>query len=371
MKILTIALTSIACITNASHVFSSPLEDRLNAMEKRLMSLEQKVVLQKKLIDEKEQQIKALSAPQSSKDAWFKNIEVSGLVEIEAQQVSSDGSDDVSDLYVATAELAVAAQIHDWAAAEVVLLYEDEGDHSGELDVDVATVTIADPDANWFLTTGQYTLPFGDFSSNMVSDPVTLDMAEMADAAVQAGYSLNGFTGSVYAFKGDQETEINNFGFNLGFESALNNGMFNIGVGWINDIAESDIVIDDGTTMSNKAAAWTLFAQVDFDNFTMLGEYVAAVDSLDAYSTKDKTSAYNVEAAYHFNGFKMPVTIALGYQGTDDAGAYAGGLDRKKWIATLSSEVMDGTHLSFEYMKAEDYDNHDTDTLTSQLAITF
>ena len=353
----------------SSSINAASVEERLIAMEKRLQQLEQRIAKQEQVIKEKDKQIVELSSNSEEKSNWVDNIEIGGVVEVEAQNVSPDGSPDESDIYVATVELGISAKINDWTEAEVVLLYEDDGDN--DLDVDTAIMSISDPNSIWFLNAGLYALPFGNFSTNLVSDPITLDAAETYDSAVEFGVYNEGFNLSAYIFRGDQQSEIENYGIALNYESEGDNYIFNSGLGWINDLSESDSVVDDGTTMINKASAWTAFAQLNFKSLTLIGEYVAATESLDAYSSNDEPSFFNVEAAYHFEALGKPTTIAIGYQGTDEASLYAGGLDEERMLAALSMEIMDATSLSFEYANSEDYAGVETDTLTGQLAVEF
>ena len=63
--------------------------------------------------------------------------------------------------------------------------------------------------------------------------------------------------------------------------------------------------------------------------------------------------------------------FAIGFQGSDEAADYAGGMDEERTLAALSMEVRDGTSLGIEYANAEDYDGNDTDTFTGRLAIEF
>ena len=369
MKKTALVLAISAGITTGGGVSAASMDDRVKAMEKRLQYLEQRVSSQGDVIREKDKQISELS--ENTGDGWFQSIEFGGLVEVEAQRVSPDGEDDSSDIYVATVELGVAAQVNDWTEAEIVLLYEDEGDHSGEIDVDTGTITIADPDSFWFVTAGQYALAFGDYSTNLISDPITLDAAETNDAVIEAGIEMAGVNASAYVFKGDQETEISNGGLKLGY--TLERDLFALSgsLGWINDFGESNAVVDEGTAQTNKAAAWTAFAQLDVGPVTVIGEYVAATEALDAYSTTDEPSAYNLEAAYHFEVMSKPSTFAVGLQGTDEASAFAGGLDEKRTMAALSMEILEGASLAIEYTKAEDYDGVENDIITSQLAVEF
>jgi hypothetical protein len=368
-KYLIIILITVS-FSFSSSINAASVEERLIAMEKRLQQLEQRIAEQEQVIKEKDKQIVELSSNPEEKNNWVDNIEIGGVVEVEAQNVSPDGSPDESDIYVATVELGISAKINDWTEAEVVLLYEDDGDN--DLDVDTAIMSISDPNSIWFLNAGLYALPFGNFSTNLVSDPITLDAAETYDSAVEFGISNEGFILSAYVFNGDQQSEIENYGIALNYETEGDNYIFNSGLGWINDLSESDSVVDDdGTTMTNKASAWTAFAQLNLKSFTLIGEYVAATESLDAYSSNDEPSFFNLEAAYHFEAMGKPTTIAIGYQGTDEASLYAGGLDEERMLAALSMEIMEATSLSFEYANSEDYAGVETDTLTGQLAVEF
>jgi len=371
MKKTAIALAVAASITSMGSVSAASTEDRLMALEKRLKYLEQRVASQDEVIKEKDQQISELTG--GGEGGWFQNVEIGGVVEVEAQRISPDGGPDESDIYVATVELGIAAQINDWTETEVVLLYEDDGD--AELDVDAATISIADPDSIWTATAGQYALPFGNFSTNLVSDPITLDAAETVDSAIEFGVANDGLSASAYVFKGDHESEIKNYGVALSYETETDNFAFSGGLGWINDISESDSVVDHvddgGPSMLNKASAWSAFAQFNSGAFTVIGEYVAATDSLDAYSTTEEPSFYNIEAAYNFDAAGRPATFAVGFQGSDEASAYAGGMDEERTLAAFSMEIMDGTNLAFEYANTEDYAGSDTNTLTGQLAVEF
>jgi len=370
MKKTAIALAVAASTTGVGNVSATSMEDRMMAMEKSLRYLEQRVASQDEVIKEKDRQISEMAASsESSGGSWFNSVEIGGVVEVEANNVDADGGSDESDIYVATVEIGVTAQVNDWTAAEIVLLYEDDGD--SELDVDTATISIANPDSIWALTTGQYTVPFGYYSTNLLSDPITLDAAETGDSAVEFGIANNGFSASAYVFRGDQQSDIENYGFAFGYETETDDFAFSGGLGWINDIAESDTVVDDGTAMTNEAEAWTAFAQLDIASFTFIGEYVAATDSLDAYNSSDKPSFFNIEAGYSFEAMGRPAVFAIGFQGSDDAADYAGGMDKERTLAALSMEVMDGTSVTVEYANAEDYAGDETDTLTGQLSVEF
>jgi len=70
--------------------------------------------------------------------------------------------------------------------------------------VDEGTITIGNADVTpIYLTAGRMYIPFGNFESNMISDPITLTMSETREEAFQLGVELeNGLHGSAYLFNG-------------------------------------------------------------------------------------------------------------------------------------------------------------------------
>jgi len=367
-KLLAAAIASTLSL--AGPVLADATSDRLAAMEQRLSYLEQRIRSQDQVIAEKNRQISELRQATGSDGGWFQSVEIGGLVEIEAGHTSADGAADESDISVPTVEIGIAAQVNDWVAAEVVALYEDEGDSSGELNIDTATVTIADPDSSWFVKGGQYALPFGVFETNMISDPLTLELAETADAALEVGMDSDAFGASVYVFQGDQSDEIENFGFNLGARTGGERFAAAANIGYINDLAESDAIVDDGTAMSGRTPAWTASVIVNAGDLTLIGEYVTATESIAAYAN-DEPSAYNLEAALAFSAMGKPASMAIGYQGTEDAANTAGGQPESRVLGALGVQIMDGTSVAIEYAHEQAYDGSESDTLTGQLAVEF
>ena len=136
---------AVAGVTSMCNIVLAATDENVEALEKRLQYLERRVASQGQLI---------LANDEASSAAWLQKIEFGGLVEVEAQQVSPDGSPDESDIYVATVERGMTAHVNDWTTAEMVFLYEDDGTHSGDIAVDSAVITVANPDANWLSLLG-------------------------------------------------------------------------------------------------------------------------------------------------------------------------------------------------------------------------
>ncbi|MCK4911827.1 MAG: LbtU family siderophore porin, partial [Thermodesulfovibrionales bacterium] len=127
------------------------------------------------------------------------DIEISGAIEIETGFVDENNVEGV-DITTATVELGFTAKVNDKVDAEVVLLYEDDG--AEPLGVDTATITYQINDAVHFKG-GLTALPFGDFNTYLISDPVTLVLGETVDTIAAVGYSTGGIGVEFGAFNGD------------------------------------------------------------------------------------------------------------------------------------------------------------------------
>lgn len=378
MKKTALAVSVISALAASGIALGSPIDDELAAIKARLKALEEQVQAQNDVIREKDRQIQELVSNPSIRESpeghrWTDSIEVGGVIELEAGHVSSDG-DDESDIVAATVEVGIAAQINDWVAAETTLLYEEETDNNGDLNVDVAIVTIADPDSNWFVAGGIMYVPFGTFDTNMISDPLTLDLGETSDTAILAGMKFGAVTGTVYTFQGDRDDQIENFGAALNVEMGGEDMQFAGHIGYINDIGETDGLfetIDDGIGFADDddTAGWAASARLDAGPFAFIAEYVAAVD--DVPGTDDQPEAFNLEAGFSFDLVGKPAVFALAYQGTDGYENIDPTVSEKRVGGALTVEIFEGTSVALEYRNDEDYNGDDADTVTAKVAVEF
>ena len=355
----TLATTIVAILGwQGQTAVAASMEDRLANTEKRLQEMEQQL-----------------------KGENQGGVKLSGLVEVEVSNNDPYEGDSTSDITAATVELGLAAQINPWVSAEVVLLYEDNGDTP--LDVDVATITAASPHGVSF-TGGQFYVPFGSFETNQISDPLTLEIGETRESAIQFGYQAGAFSGAVYMFNGTNKEnsgaadKVDNFGVVLG----LSGEGYSFGVGYINDIGDSDSLQDALSTNNvlSHVGGQTVNAMFEFGSFSVIGEYLAASDKFQASELDFKgqgaePKAWNVELAYGFELGGKGATFAVAYQGTEEALALE--LPETRTLATLSVDLLENTSLAFEIAKDEDYSVADggtgksANTVTAQLAVEF
>ncbi len=405
MKFYNLPVAIIIIIISFDTSQASTIENELVDIKSRLQKLEQLVNQQNaimenqsKVIQEKNRQIEELvyhakvrkNDPEKG-SSWFNNIEIGGVAEVEAGYNNPDEGESNSDIVLATAELSVNAKVNDWVSAETTLLFEED---DTDLEVDVASITISDPNRPWFVTTGLLYEPFGTFETNLISDPLTLEIAETRESTLLAGINHNGFSGGLYVFNGDLsedgDDDIDNFGAFMRYAHESDGGSeFAINLGYINDIGDSDNLQDaiqenlDAAAVeySDYVGGISIDATYRYGPFNVVAEYIKATDDFEIEELPFKTGgaepeAFNLEVGYHFNIRGIPMTVALAYQGTDESVALE--LPEKRIIGGFSAEIFDATSLSFEWAHDDDYNSSDggTDefggnTLTSQLAVEF
>jgi len=381
------------------------MEQRLARMESRLMELQKKLDQQEATIREHEatiaeqrvhqegmpkrlrkleEKMEEKRATGTGADAWYRNIEIGGLVEVEAAHRSPYQGDSESDIVLATFELGIASRIGEWVEIGGSLLYEQD---KTPLEVDVAYATIANFEHSpLFLTAGQIYLPFGEYGSDMISDPLTLEIGETRETALQLGFAYNGFSGSTYLFNGSYisngKDHIDSWGAHLDYTRESKELSWNLGISYISNLADSDTVqeVVGSTDVSDFPGGWSLHGNVEYGTYNLIAEYLGAADSFDAADIHwrlggAEPKAWNLEAGYAFDLFAKGATVALAYQGTEQSLALK--LPKQRWLLGLAVEILDDTLLSFEWAHDKDYSVNDggtgenADILTAQLAVEF
>ncbi len=383
------------------------VEERLAKMEQRIKYLEERVASQDQVIVEKERQITTLSSGQA--DAWFNRIEIGGVIELEAANTSPSEGDSETEADVGTAELVIGAAINESVSAEIVVEHDDD-----DIVLADAFLTYAPADSPFSVTGGQQGLPFGVYDTNLVSDPLTMDLGDTGQVSVVVGGEADRFNWSVFAFKGDNKVDDNNriegYGAAIGYAVEGDGAGFGANVSWTSDVGDSDGLDEARDALgldgyADHVAGMSASAQLSLGDATLLGEYVTALDSFDDAASFDiegladgdedlqaelediaarlgagglEPSAWMVELAYGFAVGDRDATIAIGYQTTDEA--YVPGvleMPESRVLAGVSVDLMDQVGLALEWAKDEDYgvahggSGGDTTTVTTVLSAEF
>ena len=262
-------------------------------------------------------------------------------------------------------------------SGEIVLAWNGDDE---KVEVDTATVTVQQPDAPFSATGGIMTVAFGTYETNLISDPMTLDIGEVGATALQIDMEVGGVTASGFVFKGANERgghdRIANYGFSVGF--AFEGDGFELGAsaGYINDIAEAGAFQDsdefDAAEGDAVAGAHASIA-AKWGPLSLTGEYVSALTSFEdaelAFrSSGAKPSAWSVEAAVTFEMMKAEIVAAASYQQTKQAVNL--GLPESRYLIGASVGIVEGVSVGAEMAFDSDYSEADGGTGENATAFT-
>jgi len=313
----------------------------------------------------------ALSAPLYAAD-----VSISGAVEVEAGMVEGFDGSQSTDIAVATAAVGLDAQINERVSATVAFLFEEDETEFG-LDEGYFTMQLNNVTS---LVAGRTYVPFGSFESNMVSDPLTLELGEISETVLMLALGGANISGSLYTFNGDTDeaAATDNDALSFGANIAFANDNLSLGASYISNIADSDSLqtIDDpnAATVDTPVAGMGVSFGYTVGNFSVLAEHVTAAESFTngdlngAIQNEEKPRATNVEVAYQMNG----TTLAVGYQVSSDTAFL--GLPKYVTSVALSFEPMQDVSMGIEYAALEDFEVNGGETgsaLTAQLAVEF
>ena len=314
----------------------------------------------------------------------------SGALEVEVSSGDTYAGANNSDIALATLALGIDVNINELTNAHIVLLHEDDDTEPQE--VDEATITIGGTDnIPYYLSAGRMYVPFGAFNSNMVSDPLTLELGEAREGAVLVGYQNGALTIEAYAFNGDTnkapatDNQAEQYGLNIGYSSETDSMVIDAGLGYISSISDSDGlsatgIVTNNNSLTDYVAGVSAHLAYTRAAFNLFFEYTAATDNFNSAelafrSQGAEPATYNIEAGYSFNLSGKESVLGLAVQGSDEA--LAVGLPETRYLVALSSVILKDTNLAVEWKHDEDYavadggTGNSADTVTVQLAVEF
>jgi hypothetical protein len=321
-------------------------------------------------------------------EKWADKITLSGLIEAEANYEDIDYDDpatddeDSSDITLATVELGVDVDITKHVKGHVLFLWEE--DDTEPVDVDEGFITLDGEDVvPLYLNVGKLYVPFGNFESHFISDPLTLELGETRESALTLGCVNQWMDVSVSAFNGD----IDETGEDNHIESYVAKALFSVpgelvsnfgiagGVSYISNIADSDnlqdeIVPPDG--IKDYVGGFNAFLSISFmDKLFLECEYLGALDEFEAGElsfdggNEFQPETWNFELAYAATD---RLELAVKYEGGDDLGDF---LPEDQYGAAVRYGLFEDTSLYFEYLHGEFENDDERDLFTTQLAVEF
>jgi hypothetical protein len=319
---------------------------------------------------------------------WAERLTLSGLIEVETGYEDMDFADPAEsdeksrDISLATVELGFEVDVVSHVKGHVLLLYEDDED----VVADEGIIIIDGEDVlPLYLNAGKMYVPFGYYESHFISDPLTLQLGETRESAVEAGLATECLDLCVSAFNGDiDETgdheQINSYVASLRAalpQETVTGLGFMAGVSYMTNIADSDSLQEVGTgvaaaTITDCVAGFSAFLSVSFmDKVFVEAEYLGATDKFKVGELafdggkECEPKTWNVEVAYLFaDGLEG----AVKYEGGNDLGNF---LPEKQYGAAVIYGLFENTFLAFEYLHGKFANDDERDLFTAQLGMEF
>lgn len=292
----------------------------------------------------------------------------------------------VGSLNLGTSELDAAAALNDKVEGFIGFAYNESPQilgvprvaNSGVV-LNMGFVNIGNLDKSpWYFTGGQLYVPYGRFSTSMVSSTLPMLLGRTKSRPFILGYKSQQSQGpfaAIYGFQGDTTLSGTGVGgVNLGYVFEGAHGRGELGASYITSINNATAMqlngsapattfggfasITNGSEMVKKIPGLDVHGYANIDRFSITAEWVT---SMGAFRPQDlsfngqgaKPQAGQVEGGVTFNLFNRPSSAAVGYQWTKNALAL--NLPQRRVNGVFSISIWRDTVESLEYRHDMDY----------------
>ncbi len=288
------------------------------------------------------------------------------------------------DLTLGSSELDVAAALNQNVEAYIAIAYDASPPEVGPrinnsaFNLNMGFVNIGNLDKTpFYFTAGQLYVPFGRYSSSMISSPLTLDMARTKTRPFILGYKSQEDTGpfvATYIYRSDTNLgRAGVGGVNGGYVFAFNEISGEVGASYISSLDDAAGMqstaanpgtfggfgsLLNGNELVRKTQAVDVYGNMAYDRFNFAAEWVGAIEAfrpqdLSFNGRGAKPQAVQTEIDMTFKAFNRPSSIGVGYQWTKDALAL--NLPEQRFIGVFNISIWKDTVESIEYRHEIDY----------------
>ncbi|KPA19110.1 conserved hypothetical protein, secreted [Candidatus Magnetomorum sp. HK-1] len=320
---------------------------------------------------------------------WNDRITISGYLEAQASYESMNfdnpniANENASDVLLSTIELGLEAEIAKNISGQLLLLWEE--DESDGIDVDEGFITIeAGENLPVYFSFGKMYVPFGNYETHMISDPITLELGETSESALKFGFNNDTFNLSLSLYNGyvnkteDKDDHLSgivgNVSLNLPKDIIPNLGL-TAGISFMSNMADTcgiEVFLEDtqGADADNPPVVnetilgLNVFISASLmDKLFFEAAYTGALDDLLPENTKltdkIKPKAWNIECAIA----PMDVLkLAIRYEGSEEFIDHP----EKQMGGAMSYFFNDNASVNFEVLWGE-FENKDQRTLLTAL----
>jgi hypothetical protein len=295
------------------------------------------------------------------------------------------------DLTLGSSEIDFAAALNQNVEAYIAIAYDSSPPSVGPrinnsaFNLNMGFVNIGNLDKSpIYFTAGQLYVPFGRYSSAMISAPLTMNLSRTKTRPFIFGYKSQEDSGpfaALYGYKSDTTLGKSGIGgVNLGYVFAKGDINGEIGASYISSIADAAGMqstastpgttfggfgsLTNGTEWIRKTPAFDVHGNIGIDRYNFSAEWVTVTErfrlqDLSMNGRGAEPQAGQLEANMTFKAFNRPSSIGVGYQWTHDALAL--NLPQQRIIGVFNISIWKDTVESLEY-------SHDIDYGPSQFA---
>lgn len=292
-----------------------------------------------------------------------------------------------ADLTLGSSELDIAAALNQNVEAYIAIAYDESPPAIGPrinnsaFNLNMGFVNIGNLDKTpFYFTAGQLYVPFGRYSSAMISSPMTMSVARTKTRPFILGYKSQDVTGpfaAVYIYKSDTILGKSGVGgVNLGYIFAQPSNDINgeLGMGFISSAADAagmqSTASVAGTTFGGfgsftngneavrKTPALNIHGNLGIDRYNFTAEWVGTTErfrqqDLSFNGVGASPQAIQTEIGMTFRAFNRPSSIGVGYQWSKDALAL--NLPQQRFVGVFNISIWKDTVESLEYRHDIDY----------------
>lgn len=306
-------------------------------------------------------------------------VDISGKAEAQVTASRPYTGNRTSDIDLSGAEFDINAMVNKWSMGFLAFSYDNSPASSGRrventrLFLDRGFITFGNLNSSpFYATLGQLYVPFGQYSTSMISDPLTKLVGRSKARTIQLGYSQQyanhtGLNAALFTFRGDSQTtsttRINTIGANVDYSFNFTQWNGDIAASYISNMGDAGGMQKNGAStgftgfsgnqaLDHRVPGVDVRGSLGVGPLTFLTEYVTstrdfALSNLSFNGRGAKPQALHIEGIYNFPMWGKPSLIALGYDQTKDALALL--LPKQRYIAAFSTSFWKDTIESLEF----------------------
>jgi hypothetical protein len=309
------------------------------------------------------------------------------------------------DINLSTAELDITPLVSSWANGFVALSFDSSSAATGNrvensrIYLSRGFITFGNLEkVPLYISVGQMYVPFGRYSSAMLTTPLTKSIARIQDRVALLGLFRHGFYGEVYGYKGDRTSgtqfTFKQGGINAGYQTAnvdfgggyvtniadsqgmQNNGINSVLVAFANATSIATVVLNQfggfgetptGNDLSHNVGAADGHLEFFYGPFSVIAEYITTTQQFDPSDLSFAGNPANVKAMHLETDFtwqihNKPIVLGLIYGQTWESLAL--NVPKNSYAAVISTSIFKNTMFGIEYRHDINYGKTALDATT-------